>query len=117
MIVHLDFELIFILGPKKFTSLQKMTDNPGSSRLQYPIYLADKLISVIDMFQNKKAGCYIKRFVIPGKFGFQITNDFFDFFAGMFMKQILSDITGYISFLVSKHSDIYTVSHLQRQDQ
>jgi hypothetical protein len=56
MIEELDPKLILIFFSDEFTSLEKMTDNPYSSSFQYPIYFAEHMIYIFDMFKNKKAG-------------------------------------------------------------
>ncbi len=50
MIEELDFELILIFFPNEFTSLDEMSDNPGSSWFQYPIDFIEKRIYIFDMF-------------------------------------------------------------------
>ena len=50
MIKEFYSELIIIFFPDEFTSLDEMSDDPYSSRFQYPIDFSKQIIYVFDMF-------------------------------------------------------------------
>ncbi len=85
MIKKFDSKLIFIFFSDEFTSLDEMSDNQYSSRFQYSIEFTKEIIYIFDMFEDKKACCKIKRFVIEGEGIFQITYYFlYIFSSGVF---------------------------------
>lgn len=100
MVEKFYFELILILFPDEFTSLDEMSDNPYSSRFQYPIDFMEKSFYIFDMLENEKTGCKIEGFVIEGEWLLQIANDFLYFacVAGMSVQELFSDITSDIFF-------------------
>lgn len=98
MIEKLYPELILILFPGEFTSLDKMTDDPDSSGFQDPENFTEESIDILDMFKDKETRSYIKCIIIEGEGGLKITDDLFYAFSRMPFEQTVSDIAGDISW-------------------
>lgn len=104
MIEKFYFELIIILFPDKFASLDEMSDDPYSSCFQYPIYFMKESFYIFDMFKDKKTGCEIKGFIIEGEWLLQIADDFLYFacIVGMSAQEFFCNITGDISLRLQR---------------
>lgn len=70
MMEEIDLELILILFPDEFTSLEEMSDDPYSSRFHYPIDLVEQSFYIFDMLQHEKAGRKIESLVFEGERAF-----------------------------------------------